>query len=80
MSSRFVIKATLAFYLVLFFGYLFGPLVIMSLTAFNTDNYPTAYPFEGFTLHWFGDLLAACIALVLLMLRLFKVSLGEAIK
>ena len=58
MSSRFVIKATLAFYLVIFFGYLFGPLAIMSLTAFNTDNYPTAYPFEGFTLHWFGDLLS----------------------
>ena len=51
MNSRTVIKVMTGFYVVLFFAYLFGPLVIMSITAFNTDNYPTAYPFEGFTLH-----------------------------
>jgi spermidine/putrescine transport system permease protein len=44
------------FYLLLFFGYLFGPLLVMGATAFNTPNYPQAWPFEGFTLHWFADL------------------------
>ncbi|MGE3831862.1 MAG: ABC transporter permease, partial [Parvibaculaceae bacterium] len=53
MSSRTVIKVMIGFYVFLFFAYLFGPLIVMSITAFNTPNYPTAYPFEGFTLDWF---------------------------
>ena len=57
MNSRGVMKAMLAFYLLIFFGYLFGPLVVMCVTAFNTPTYPQAYPFESFTLHWFTDLL-----------------------
>lgn len=56
MSSRTVIKAMIAFYVLLFFLYLFGPLIVMSITAFNTPSYPTAYPFEGFTLDWFVKL------------------------
>jgi spermidine/putrescine transport system permease protein len=47
----------LGFYLLLFFGFLFGPLIVMALTAFNTPNYPQAYPFVAFTTHWFTDLL-----------------------
>lgn len=58
MSSRTVIRIMIGFYVVVFFGYLFGPLLVMGVTAFNTPNYPTAYPFETFTLHWFSDLLA----------------------
>ena len=57
MSSRFVMKAMIGFYMLIFFLYLFGPLAMMSVSAFNTPNYPTAIPFEGFTLHWFADLL-----------------------
>jgi spermidine/putrescine transport system permease protein len=56
MSSRSVIKGMIAFYIVLFFLYLFGPLVLMAMTAFNTPNYPTAWPIEGFTLEWFVKL------------------------
>jgi spermidine/putrescine transport system permease protein len=56
MSSRLVIKGMIGFYVLLFFAYLFGPLAVMSVTAFNTPNYPTAYPFEGFTLDWFVKL------------------------
>ena len=56
MNSRTVIKAMIAFYIFLFFLYLFGPLMVMSVTAFNTPNYPQAYPFEGFTLGWFVKL------------------------
>jgi spermidine/putrescine transport system permease protein len=57
MSSRVVMKAMIAFYLLIFFVYLFGPLAVMGVTAFNTPNYPQAYPFEAFTTHWFTDLL-----------------------
>ena len=56
MNSRHVIKLMLAFYVGLFFLYLFGPLMVMSITAFNTPNYPQAYPFESFTLGWFVKL------------------------
>lgn len=56
MSSQSIIKGMIGFYVVLFFGYLFGPLIVMSVTAFNTPSYPSAYPFEGFTLNWFVKL------------------------
>jgi len=53
MSSRQILRLMTAFYLLVFFTYLFGPLAIMGVTAFNTPSYPQAYPFEGFTWHWF---------------------------
>lgn len=56
MTSRTVIKAMIGFYVFLFFAYLFGPLAVMSVTAFNTPSYPAAYPFEAFTLDWFVKL------------------------
>jgi len=56
MKSQFVIKAMIVFYIFLFFAYLFGPLLVMSVTAFNTPSYPQAYPFETFTLDWFVKL------------------------
>ncbi len=56
MSSKLVMKSMIGFYIFLFFLYLFGPLLVMSVTAFNTPNYPTALPFEGFTLGWFPKL------------------------
>lgn len=43
-------------YIVLFFLYLFGPLMIMSASAFNQSSYPTITPWEGFTLEWFSEL------------------------
>ena len=54
MNSKLVMRGMIGFYIFLFFLYLFGPLLVMSVTAFNTPNYPTAYPFEGFTLNWFA--------------------------
>ncbi len=56
MNSRLVIKGMIGFYVFLFFLYLFGPLLVMSVTAFNTPNYPQAVPFEAFTLNWFVKL------------------------
>ncbi len=56
MSPRAVLRGITALYLVVFFGYLFGPLVVMGVTAFNSSAYPQVAPFEGFTLHWFATL------------------------
>ena len=58
MTSRGILKLMTGFYMLVFFTYLFGPLVIMGVTAFNTPSYPQAYPFEGFTWHWFDVLFA----------------------
>ena len=56
MSSKLVMKSMIGFYIFLFFLYLFGPLLVMSVTAFNTPAYPQAFPFEAFTLDWFVKL------------------------
>jgi spermidine/putrescine transport system permease protein len=49
-------RAMIGFYVLVFFLYLFGPLLVMSVTAFNLPAYPQAAPFEGFTLGWFVKL------------------------
>jgi spermidine/putrescine transport system permease protein len=56
MNSRFVMRGMIGFYVFLFFLYLFGPLLVMSVTAFNAPSYPQVIPFEGFTLDWFVKL------------------------
>lgn len=58
MRSQTVGRIMLAFYIVAFFAFLFGPLIVMALTAFNTSQFPVAYPMSGFTLKWFGELFA----------------------
>lgn len=55
-SSNIVLKVVTGTYLVLFFVYLFLPLVFMSVVAFNTSSIPQVTPWEGFTLKWFGKL------------------------
>ena len=56
MSSKLIFRLMMGFYLTLFFAFLFGPLVVMCVTAFNTPSYPQAWPLEGFTLEWFVKL------------------------
>lgn len=56
MTSSLALRLMLGFYVFLFFLYLFGPLLVMGVTAFNTPNYPQTIPFEGFTLSWFVKL------------------------
>ncbi|MDZ4095949.1 MAG: ABC transporter permease [Paracoccaceae bacterium] len=56
MKSALVMKGMISFYIALFFLYLFGPLMVTGVTAFNTPSYPQAYPFESFTLDWFVQL------------------------
>jgi spermidine/putrescine transport system permease protein len=55
MSARSILRIMVVLYIGLFFLFLFGPLVIMSISAFNETSYPQVWPWRGFTLHWFGD-------------------------
>lgn len=45
-------------YALLFFLFLFGPLIIMVITAFNSSPFPRVVPWECFTTEWFGVLFA----------------------
>ncbi len=56
MSSKSVIRLALGAYLIIFFSYLLGPLVVMSLTAFNSSGFPSVSPWACFTFEWFGVL------------------------
>ncbi len=56
MSSRAIFRLLMGFYFLCFFGFLFGPLIIMCVSAFNTPSYPQAWPIEGLTFDWFVKL------------------------
>jgi spermidine/putrescine transport system permease protein len=43
---------TLVFVLI-FFAYLFGPLIVMGMSAFNTSEFPRISPWDCFTVEWF---------------------------
>lgn len=58
MNSRTVLRLVTGGYIVLFFVYLFLPLVFMGVVAFNASSIPQVTPWEGFTLRWFGELFA----------------------
>ena len=51
-----VIRISIWVYLAIFFIYLLGPLVIMSITAFNSPSFPRATPWECLTFEWFSAL------------------------
>jgi spermidine/putrescine transport system permease protein len=52
-SDNLLMKIFLGLYLVVFFGYLLGPLIIMSITGFNSPGFPRAAPWECLTFEWF---------------------------
>ena len=47
------LRAAPWFYAGIFFAFLFLPLTVVAVFAFNDANYP-APPWRGFTLDWFG--------------------------
>lgn len=49
-------RGVFALYMVVFFVYLFAPLVIMGAATFNTSRFPTVTPWQGTTLQWFTEL------------------------
>ena len=48
-----LIRIGLAIYLLMFFTYLLGPLVLMGITAFNSASFPQVTPWEVLTFEWF---------------------------
>ncbi|MBE1281984.1 MAG: ABC transporter permease subunit [Rhodobacteraceae bacterium] len=52
-----IIRLSIWVYLAIFFAYLLGPLVIMSITAFNSPGFPRMTPWECLTFVWFGELM-----------------------
>ena len=56
MNSNLSARFLHFFYLLFFFGFLFFPLIVMGLSAFNTSSFPQISPWEGFTLRWFVEL------------------------
>ena len=55
MRPNLAIQAFLGLYIFIFFLYLFGPLVIMSVTAFNSAEFPAITPWECFSFRWFNE-------------------------
>ncbi len=53
MTSDRIRKFFVIFFVLGFFAYLFGPLIIMSLTAFNSSAFPRISPWECFSVEWF---------------------------
>ena len=53
MSSATFLRLTISFYIFLFFAYLFGPLIVMSITAFNSAEFPRLSPWDCFSTEWF---------------------------
>ncbi len=49
-------RVALGLYLVIFFGYLVGPLAVMGLSAFNSAEFPSIIPWQCFTYEWFSTL------------------------
>ncbi|MCH8532441.1 MAG: ABC transporter permease [Saccharospirillum sp.] len=58
MSAQRFFHYTIRVYLVVFFLYMFLPLIIMSLATFNDSRFPTVWPWRDTTLRWFGELWA----------------------
>jgi len=53
VTSDHVRKFFTLFFVLGFFAYLFGPLIIMGLTAFNSAPFPRVSPWECFSVEWF---------------------------
>ena len=53
MKSDTFLKLSVGLFVVAFFAYLFGPLIIMSFTAFNSSAFPRVTPWECFSVEWF---------------------------
>ena len=55
MKSGHLMNVLLGIYIFIFFTYLFGPLLIMSVTAFNSAEFPSITPWECFSWRWFNE-------------------------
>jgi spermidine/putrescine transport system permease protein len=58
MRSETFLKIFIGFFVLMFFGYLFSPLILMSMTAFNSSEFPRVSPWNCFTFEWFDVLVS----------------------
>ena len=75
MTSDHIRKFFTLFFVLGFFAYLFGPLIIMGLTAFNSAPFPRVSPWECFSVEWF-HVLAQDTKLVEGLRNSFFIGLG----
>jgi len=75
VTSDHVRKFFTLFFVLGFFTYLFGPLIVMGLTAFNSAPFPSVSPWECFTVEWF-DVLTQDDKLVEGLRNSFFIGLG----
>jgi len=55
MKSQHALNIMLGLYIFIFLSYLFGPLIVMSITAFNSAEFPAITPWECFSWRWFQE-------------------------
>ena len=58
MTADRIFRGLFVLYLLAFVIYLFAPLLIMSVAAFNTSRFPTVIPWQGTTMDWFSAMWA----------------------
>lgn len=56
MRSETMLRLWSVFFVLGFFIYLFGPLILMSFTAFNSSAFPRVSPWDCFSVEWFNVL------------------------
>jgi len=52
-TSEQLIRVFTLLFVLAFFAYLFGPLIVMGMSAFNTSDFPRVSPWDCFTVEWF---------------------------
>ena len=57
VTSAKISRGFAIIFVLAFFAYLFGPLIVMGLSAFNSSSFPRVSPWDCFTVEWF-DVLA----------------------
>jgi spermidine/putrescine transport system permease protein len=58
VRSSFVTRGAVGLFLLAFFLFLFGPLIVMSITAFNSSTFPAISPWECLTFEWFPRIIS----------------------
>ncbi|MCK5275178.1 MAG: ABC transporter permease [Alphaproteobacteria bacterium] len=58
MKASILARGLTGLYLLAFFGFLFGPLLIMVVTALNSSSFPRISPWDCLTFEWFVKLAA----------------------
>ena len=56
MTSDRLTRIFTVLFILAFFIYLFGPLIVMGMSAFNTSSFPRVSPWDCFTVEWFSVL------------------------